>query len=123
MAEEGLNQPPPLVDYNLFEADAPLSEALEREGAGWAHDWVSELGHLAGTEEAIAWGFQANENPPKLNLASGKLIFAWLGGGHNGGNLRFGPVGASVPLIFRPDIGVFREEETQRKCSAAANQK
>ncbi len=63
---EALNQPPPLVDYNLFEADAPLREALEREGAGWAHDWVSELGRLAGTEEAIAWGFQANSNPPQL---------------------------------------------------------
>jgi replicative DNA helicase len=36
---------------------------------------------------------------------------------------RFGPVDASVPLIFRPDIGVFREEETQRKCSTAASQK
>ena len=60
------NQPPPLVDYNLFEADAPLREALEREGAGWAHDWVSELGRLAGTEESIAWGFQANSNPPQL---------------------------------------------------------
>ncbi|HXC76483.1 MAG TPA: isovaleryl-CoA dehydrogenase [Candidatus Acidoferrum sp.] len=63
---EVFNQPPPLVDYNLFEADAPLREALEREGAGWAHDWVSELGHLAGTEAAIAWGFQANSNPPQL---------------------------------------------------------
>ena len=63
---EALNQPPPLVDYNLFDADAPLREALEREGAGWAHDWVRELGHLAGTEEAIAWGFQANANPPQL---------------------------------------------------------
>ena len=63
---EALNQPPPLVDYNLLEADAPLREALEREGAGWAHDWVSELGQLAGTEEAIAWGFQANSNPPVL---------------------------------------------------------
>ena len=67
MPAESANQPPPLVDYNLFEADAPLREALEREGAGWAHDWVSELGQLAGTEEAIAWGFQANENPPKLH--------------------------------------------------------
>jgi len=63
---EALNQPPPLVDYNLFQADAPLREALEREGAGWAHDWVGELGRLAGTEEAIAWGFQANSNPPVL---------------------------------------------------------
>ena len=55
-----------MVDYNLFEADPPLREALEREGAAWAHGWVSELGQLAGTEEAIAWGFQANSNPPQL---------------------------------------------------------
>jgi putative acyl-CoA dehydrogenase len=64
---EVLNQPPPLINYNLFEADAPLREALEREGGSWAHDMVSELGRLAGTEEAIEWGFQANSNPPKLH--------------------------------------------------------
>ena len=60
------NQPPPLVDYNLFEADAPLREALEREGASWAHDLVHELGRMAGTQQAIDWGFQANANPPQL---------------------------------------------------------
>ena len=60
------NQPPPLVGYNLFEADAPLREALEREGGSWAQDLVRELGQLAGTEEAIGWGFQANANPPQL---------------------------------------------------------
>jgi putative acyl-CoA dehydrogenase len=61
-----VNQPPPLVDYNIFEADAPLRESLEREGGAWAHDLVHELGRLAGTEQAIAWGFQANANPPQL---------------------------------------------------------
>jgi putative acyl-CoA dehydrogenase len=61
------NQPPPLVDYNLFDADLPLRESLEREGGSWAHDMVHELGRLAGTEEAIAWGFQANDNPPQLH--------------------------------------------------------
>ncbi|HKW60813.1 MAG TPA: acyl-CoA dehydrogenase family protein [Candidatus Dormibacteraeota bacterium] len=60
------NQPPPLVDYNLFEADAPLRESLEREGASWAQDLVTEVGRLAGTQEAIDWGFQANANPPVL---------------------------------------------------------
>jgi putative acyl-CoA dehydrogenase len=60
------NQPPPLVDYNVFEADAPLREAFEREGAGWAHDMVHDLGRLAGTQEAIDWGFQANASPPQL---------------------------------------------------------
>jgi putative acyl-CoA dehydrogenase len=61
------NQPPPLVNYNLFEADATLREALEREGGAWAHNVVHELGRMAGTEEAIEWGFQANSNPPKLH--------------------------------------------------------
>jgi putative acyl-CoA dehydrogenase len=60
------NQPPPLVDYNLFEADLPLRESLEREGASWAQDMVHELGELAGTQQAIDWGFQANDNPPVL---------------------------------------------------------
>ena len=60
------NQPPPLVDYNLFTSDAPLREALEREHASWAHDLVHELGELAGTQQAIDWGFQANANPPRL---------------------------------------------------------
>jgi putative acyl-CoA dehydrogenase len=60
------NQPPPLVDYNLFESDAPLRESLEREGASWAHDLVGDLGSLAGTQQAIDWGFQANANPPQL---------------------------------------------------------
>ena len=63
----GSNQAPPLVDYNLFDADLPLRESLEREGGSWAQDLVHELGRLAGTEEAIAWGFQANANPPQLH--------------------------------------------------------
>jgi putative acyl-CoA dehydrogenase len=67
VVDGALNQPPPLVNYNLFDADAPLREALEREGGGWAHDLVHELGRLAGTDEAIEWGFQANSNPPKLH--------------------------------------------------------
>ena len=60
------NQLPPLVGYNLFEADAPLRESLEREGASWAHGLVHELGELAGTQQAIDWGFQANASPPRL---------------------------------------------------------
>ena len=60
------NQPPPLVDYNLFESDHALSESLEREGASWAQDMLHELGELAGGQQAIDWGFQANDNPPVL---------------------------------------------------------
>jgi putative acyl-CoA dehydrogenase len=64
---EVTNQPPPLVNYNLFESDLPLRESLEREGAWWAHHMVHDLGRRAGTEEAIAWGFQANANAPQLH--------------------------------------------------------
>ena len=63
----GSNQAPPLIGYNLFDADLPLRESLEREGGSWAQDLVHELGRLAGTQEAIAWGFQANANPPQLH--------------------------------------------------------
>jgi putative acyl-CoA dehydrogenase len=63
---EVLNQPPPLVDYNLFTCDRVLADALNREGAAWAHPQVEEFGRLAGTEQAIRCGFQANEFPPIL---------------------------------------------------------
>jgi putative acyl-CoA dehydrogenase len=60
------NQPPPLEDYDVFAADAALVEAVEREGAGWAADDLHALGRLAGSPEAVEWGFLANRNPPEL---------------------------------------------------------
>ncbi|MCH8883699.1 MAG: recombinase family protein [SAR324 cluster bacterium] len=41
---EVTNQPPPLEDYNLFDHDAPLKEALRREGAAWAEEQAHALG-------------------------------------------------------------------------------
>jgi putative acyl-CoA dehydrogenase len=61
-----LNQAPALVDYNLFTSDRVLMDALDREGAGWALAQATDFGRLVGTEEAIRWGFQANDNPPVL---------------------------------------------------------
>jgi putative acyl-CoA dehydrogenase len=60
------NQAPPLADYNVFEADRTLVEAVEREGAEWARDRISAVGELAGRAETIELGRVANENPPKL---------------------------------------------------------
>jgi putative acyl-CoA dehydrogenase len=62
-----LNQSTPLVDYNLFETDPGLVEAVEREGAGWAAAELRTLGAKVGSEEVIAWGFLANEHPPTLH--------------------------------------------------------
>jgi putative acyl-CoA dehydrogenase len=63
---EVTNQPPPLQDYDVFGADAALVEATERGGAEWALDDLGALGRLAGSPEAIAWGFVANSHPPEL---------------------------------------------------------
>ena len=63
---EVLNQPPPLVDYNLFAGDRALGEAVGREGAGWAAGELSALGGRLGSAETIEWGFEANRNPPLL---------------------------------------------------------
>jgi len=63
---EVANQPPPLVDYNIFAADRPLVEAVRREGAEWAEERISAVGEYAGGEHAQTLGRLANENGPKL---------------------------------------------------------
>ena len=63
---EVFNQPPPLADYNVFEADAALSEAVRREGAEWAVERIAAVGELAGSERVQELGRLANEHPPRL---------------------------------------------------------
>ena len=38
------NQPPPLINYNLYALDVVLQEAVVREGGGWAHRKISDFG-------------------------------------------------------------------------------
>ncbi|HXP75124.1 MAG TPA: isovaleryl-CoA dehydrogenase [Stellaceae bacterium] len=63
---EVFNQPPPLLDYNLFSSDKALAEAAQREGAGWAAERLTQLGARLGERETIEAGFAANANPPRL---------------------------------------------------------
>jgi putative acyl-CoA dehydrogenase len=63
---EVANQPPPLVDYNVFEADTVLGEAVRREGADWDLERITAVGEYAGSEAAQELGRLANENGPKL---------------------------------------------------------
>jgi putative acyl-CoA dehydrogenase len=63
---EVVNQPSPLVDYNVYAADRVLVEAVKREGADWDEARISAVGELAGSERLQALGAQANENPPRL---------------------------------------------------------
>jgi putative acyl-CoA dehydrogenase len=63
---EVFNQSPPFEDVNLFAADAALTEAVAREGAGWAAESLDRLGAEAGSAHVLELGRLANENPPKL---------------------------------------------------------
>ncbi len=64
---EVTNQPPPLLDYNLFTTDRPLMEAVAREGASWAREELTTLGARLGSTEVIEWGFLANRHLPVLH--------------------------------------------------------
>src|ERR1044072_7844631 len=63
---EVFNQPPPLEDYNPFDAERPLVEALRREGGEGAEGQAKELGAICGSRQTIRWGFEANEKKPQL---------------------------------------------------------
>ena len=65
VTQEVFNQVPPLVGHDTSD-DAALREGLEREGAGWAIEEVSELGRLAGSDEVRELGRVAERNKPIL---------------------------------------------------------
>jgi putative acyl-CoA dehydrogenase len=62
------NQVPPLQDVDVFSANLPLVEAVQREGAGWISERASELGRFVGAAGGPQqeWGRLANENKPVL---------------------------------------------------------
>jgi putative acyl-CoA dehydrogenase len=65
-SHEVLNQPPPLVDINLFDGDSILSAAVDREGAGWAKDRLRAFGAVLGGEKIAELANAANRYPPEL---------------------------------------------------------
>ena len=64
---EVFNQPEPLLDYNLYESDVALREAVQRHGAGWAEADIAAHGARCGNAEAWEWGFLANEFKPQFH--------------------------------------------------------
>ncbi|MGM8937075.1 isovaleryl-CoA dehydrogenase [Psychrobacter glaciei] len=62
---EVCNQPVALENYNAWQTDIALMEAVAREGGSWAQDHLSAFGARTGGD-LIDSGFAANENPPKL---------------------------------------------------------
>jgi len=67
LADEPLNQPPPLEPYNLFSSDRALVEAVEREGAAWAVDDLAAYGARLGSPETVRLGYLANRDTPRLH--------------------------------------------------------
>ena len=63
---EVVNQPPPLVDYNVFARDRALVEAVARGEAAWACSELEALGSDAGTADWQKQGALANQHPPVL---------------------------------------------------------
>ncbi len=60
------NQPPPLVDYDLYATDPVLPGLVAAHAPGLPTKRLSGLGRIAGSAETYEWGFEANRNPPVL---------------------------------------------------------
>ncbi len=59
------NQPPPLVDFNAFDSDQPLLDALARDGGLAARAHLSAYGARVGGD-LLRLGFDANRFRPQL---------------------------------------------------------
>lgn len=64
---EVFNQPPPLENYNLFDHDTPLREAMQREGDTWGEADAHEFGARLGRAETLQLGVLANRSIPILH--------------------------------------------------------
>ncbi|RBW49080.1 acyl-CoA dehydrogenase family protein [Marinobacter sp. F3R11] len=64
---EVVNQPPALENYNLYEQDIALQQAVQHEGSCDTEDELKTFGAFAGSAAAIDMGFRANNNKPLLH--------------------------------------------------------
>jgi len=60
------NQSPVLEDYNVFENDSALRDALLREGGAWGADRARTRGDRVGSAEVLDWARDANRHTPAL---------------------------------------------------------
>jgi len=56
-----------LADYNMYTQDVALQEAVQREGAGFAHDKLTQFGALTGSAGYLELGALANRHLPELD--------------------------------------------------------
>ena len=55
--ETVFNQSPPLENYNLFDSDCALKEAVRREGGGWIEAEARKLGGSSRSNESRSASF------------------------------------------------------------------
>ena len=65
-SHEVTNTPAPFAGHNAYESDAPLREALHREGAAWAEQRARDLGAQVGDPEVQELSRLANRNIPEF---------------------------------------------------------
>lgn len=56
-----------LTDFNLFTTDAPLVEAVQREGGAWGMDEIKRFGQYCGQADTLELGHLANRYTPELD--------------------------------------------------------
>ena len=61
-----LNQPPPLVDYDVYGCDTALTQATAVFGTETASPALSKLGKLASSAEVQRWAVEADTYTPVL---------------------------------------------------------
>ncbi len=62
-----INQTPPLIDYNLYQTDPILQEAVAREGAAHADAALAAIGLELGRGPSFELARLANQYPPVLH--------------------------------------------------------
>jgi putative acyl-CoA dehydrogenase len=62
------NQPPPFEDFNLFESDRALLDAVAHAGGGSHHERLRAFGARTGSRETNEWAREANSFVPQLKL-------------------------------------------------------
>src|SRR3954470_24222032 len=67
ITHEVLNQTPPFLGHNWFDADPALQAAVIREGGAWGEDRLRDLGAVVGSEEADGHRRRAQRNIPRLH--------------------------------------------------------
>ena len=64
---EVVNVSTELADYNMYQQDQALQEAVAREGAAWAQDELVRFGALTGSAAYLEQGTLANKHLPEFD--------------------------------------------------------